>query len=111
MPTVPSKVLSVVKDSNVGTVEEDLTDPITSGKRAIIKYFGAAIPGTGVVDLYFGDGSSWDLVRSVAGGTYEFKDINEDFVGDGVKRFKVIRTRQGAGGPLAIKAWFKAIER
>jgi hypothetical protein len=108
---MPAKIaLTHRVESEVGTISEFETNPITIGKRATVKYFGAAIPGTGIVDLHFGTAGNWQFLRSIASTTYEFSNINEDFVGDGIKKFKITRTRQGGGGPLAIKTWFKAIE-
>ena len=105
------KLLEIRSETLVGATVEDLTDPVEDGKRAIVKYFGAAIPINGVVDLHWGSVAGWQYVRSIAATTYEFSDLNEDFIGDGIKRFRITRTKTGGGGPLAIKTWFKAIEQ
>lgn len=105
------KVLKLVIDSDIsGAEDEFFTDSVTAGKNAMVQIFGAAIPGTGMVSIYWGSDSTWTLIRAVAQGTYEFSRINESFLGDGVKTFKLTRTKQGGGGPLAIKSWFKAVE-
>ena len=106
-----SVVLRLNIDTNLGgATDEYFTDPVTSGARGIVQIFGAALPGQGLVELHWGDDiGGWDLIKAVAGGTYEYL-MNEEYLGDGVKMFRVRRSKIGGGGPLAIKSWFKAIE-
>ena len=105
------KVLKLIVNGDIsGPEDEFLTAPVTEGKSGKVQVFGAAIPGTGLVSIFWGVGSEWELIRAIAQGTYEFAVINESFLGDGLKRFKLVRTKQGGGGPLAIKSWFKAVE-
>lgn len=107
-----SKRHKIRLESDVGNApDESFSDPVADGARATVKDFGASIPGTGSVDLHWGQGTTWELIRSVSSTTYEFTKINDDFNGDGVKQFRVTRTKFGGGGPLAIRAWFDAIER
>jgi hypothetical protein len=105
-------VLKLAIDTDLGgATDEFFTDPVTDGARGIVQLFGAALPGQGIVELHWGDPvGGWTLIRAVAGGTYEYPRIYDEFLGDGVKMFRVTRTKIGGGGPLAIKSWFKAVE-
>jgi len=104
------KLLVLIVDSDIsGSEDEFFTDAVADGESAKVQLFGAAIPGTGMVAIYWGSDTEWRLIRAIAQGTWEFAEINQDFLGDGVSRFKLVRTKQGGSGPLAIKSWFKAV--
>ena len=105
-------VLKLVLDSDLGgATDEMVTDPVADGKRGIVQIFGAALPGQGIAEIHFGDDvGGWEFIRAIAGTTYEFSRIYEDFLGNGVKMFRLRRTKVGGGGPLAMKTWFKAVE-
>ena len=105
-------VLKLVVESDLGGATDDsFTDPVTDGKRGIVQIFGAALPGQGLVELHWGDDvGGWTLIKAIAATTYEFSSIYEDFLGDGVKMFRLRRTKAGGGGPLSMKTWFKAVE-
>lgn len=94
-----------------GATDEMYTPPVANGKRGIVQIFGAALPGQGIVELHWGDdGGGWEFIRAIASNTYEFSAINEDFLGDSVKMFRVRRSKAGGGGPISMKSWFKAVE-
>lgn len=105
------KSYRIILEDSVSSDTETFTDPITDGKKANIKLFGAAFPGSGWVELHWGDNAGgWQFIRAIADTTYEFKDINEQFEGNGVKMFRVTRSKSGGGGNKAMKVWFRAME-
>ncbi len=61
---------------------------VPSGSIARIRSFGAASPSVFVV-LEWGQGSSWDVVHAIYG--YASPIISGDYIGDGVKAFRVRR--------------------
>lgn len=94
-----------------GPTDDTFTDPVTDGKMGIVQTFGAALPGTGLVELHWGDDiGGWVFIKAIAATTYEFQKIYEEFIGDGVKMFRVRRSKAGGGGPISTKVWFKAVE-
>lgn len=105
-------VLKLVLESDLGgSTDDSFTDPVSDGKRGIVQIFGAALPGQGLVELHWGDDvGGWTLIKAIAATTYEFNSIYEEFPGNGVRMFRLRRTKAGGGGPLAMKIWFKAVE-
>ena len=100
-----------IDEDLAGPTDDMFTVPIAVGKMGIVQTFGAALPGNGLVELHWGDNvGGWIFIKAVAATTYEFKEIYEDFIGDGVKMFRVRRSKSGTGGPISMKVWFKAVE-
>ena len=86
------------------------SDVVANEARAVVGNFGAAIPTNGVIDLEWGsDGTGWRLVRSII-GCHEFKKIDEDFLGDGIKRFRLKISKAGGAGPMQTRYWFYAFQ-
>ena len=109
MATVVLKL--TLEDDLSGPTSDSFTPPVVAGKRGIVQTFGAALPGQGLAELHWGDDvDGWSFIKAIAATTYEFKDIYEEFLGNGLKMFRVRRSKAGGGGPISTRVWFKAVE-
>lgn len=106
------KTFGINKASKVGNQPvEYYSDPVPDKKIMKILYFGAAIPSTGIVSLEWGDDSNgWELVKGIATGTYEFPMVNQDFLGNGEKKFKITKKKNSQQPDMDILCWFKTVE-
>ena len=116
-PALGVSEIKILREDNVTAGAPSITDSIVipAGVVVTMKKFGCADPPTSggignIIKLRWG---------SVAGGfetilpctlIYEFKDINRDVMGDGVKHFRISRENKGAG-PKTIFVWFNALVR
>ena len=84
---------------------------IPNGKTVRLREFGGCAPmigdgKDGFIGLQWGSGGTWD---SLAVGCHEFqRKLNSDFVGDGSKRFRIVRINESASNRYIV-AWLDAI--
>jgi hypothetical protein len=105
---VESAVAQGATDISLGTV-------IPNGETVRLLKFGGyerlLSSNTGIIALQIGSGGTWQTIRAGGGGTpFEF-ELNKNYVGDGVKRFRlVLQNKDPAGGPAKeMVAWIEAI--
>jgi hypothetical protein len=93
--------ISVSKDDNVAGLTDDVTQSgiVATGKTVKILRFGGVDPKIAdaldsVVLLQWGSGATWKTIRAGT-DTFDF-EVNQDFVGDGTKRVRVVRANRSA---------------
>lgn len=94
----------------VGTTV-DMTPVIPSGKVVTIKKFGGFDPAVGdnkdsIIALQWGSGTTWTTIKA-GGKCFEF-DMQRDFIGDGSKRFRLVRVNRSAQIKIIV-AWLEAL--
>jgi len=95
---------------NAGATDTNLSPIVPNGKSAVVLVFGGALlfEATGsYVALQWGDASGgWQTVRVIAKeGEYH---LNREFIGDGVKRFRIVR-RNTDTSARPIIAWIEGL--
>ena len=100
----------IMKDGSVaaGNTQVDMTPIIPVGKRILLKRFGGCSGVTaGFCGVQFGDSvGGWTTIRSLT-NTYEFP-IGTEFIGDGVKRFRIVRQNDSTTAKY-MAAWLEAL--
>lgn len=77
---------------------------IPNGKKVTLQSFGGSSYGEDFLALQWGSESTWETVRSFYGTlNLHFK---KDFVGDGAKRFRLIRYSSGS---RRVFVWVEAL--
>ena len=97
---------------NAGQTNLRLSPIIANGVKIKIKKFGCFVrskPENGIVALQWGSGSSFDTIRAIS-GIFEL-EINKIFVGDGVKRFRLVRINKSILDNFEIATWYEAYTR
>ncbi len=86
------------------TVDMNQTAVVGNGVTVRVQVFGGSDLGqTGnYYALQWGSGTSWKTIRA-AGGTIELS-LNKAFKGDGIKRFRIIRSNEQSV-PKRITVW------
>lgn len=84
----------MMKDSAVAasTIDVDQLPIIPNGISVNLMTFGGTVPkpdAGSYVAIQWGSGAAWETIRAIS-GTFEFT-IEKEFVGNGVKRFRVVR--------------------
>ena len=87
------------------------TPVIPTGKIVTLKKFGGFDPRIGdyidsIIALRWGSGGSWTTIR--AGGQMFDLDLSIDFVGDGAKKFQIVRQNKSVVSKVII-AWVEAL--
>ena len=79
-----------------------------NGKRVLLQKFGGCSGVTaGFCAIQWGDaGGGWTTIRAIS-GTAEFI-INQEFTGDGTKRFRIARQNDGTPAKY-MAAWAEAL--
>jgi len=91
-----------------GDTDLKLSPIIPNGKRVTLKVFGGCTPqinndDTPIIVVQWGSGTTWQSIRA---GCKMFNfELNRDFLGDGVKRFRLIRENGHVTGSNIIIAW------
>lgn len=108
-----STEINIVKDNDVATGNTiDQSQIVPNGKTVVAKRFGCIDVAINdgkdsVVVLQWGDtGSGWTTIRACSRNT-EFL-VNRTFVGDGSKRFRIIRMNKSAV-TKTIVYWIEAL--
>lgn len=106
-----TKIDLVFDDSIVPGLPGDIKQSpvIPNGKIVRVLNMGWSCPlDSSIAAIQFGSGGSWNTFR----GGYGNLDIKftkgVDFVGDGVKRFRLIRINAGTGNQVLV-VWFGAV--
>lgn len=111
MAATPKTRISLFFDTNVNANSTDLQlgAVVPNGRSVSIKRFGGSVPDgiNGAVALQWGSGGSFTTIRAIQ-REMEFKELGE-FVGDGVKRFRLARINRQTLGAQAIVAWLEAV--
>ncbi len=107
----PKTTINQVEDNSVdaGANEIFTSGIIPTGKVIKLRKFGCAIPeannGSYVV-VQWGNGSGWQTVRAcVSQADFVLK---KDFLGDGVKRFRIVRHNGHTSAQIMVY-WIEAI--
>jgi len=101
---------SVPKSGGTAVWESDV---IPTGKTFRLKVFGCYDPpvgdGTGsIVHLEYGEGATWETIRVIGYGTHNH-EVNQEYVGDGVKKFRITRTNNSSKDKI-IYTWFEGFQ-
>ena len=101
---------NIMKDGivNAAITQTDLTPIIPIGKKVLLKRFGGcAGENAGFCAIQFGDNAGgWITIRALT-GTYEFL-VGTEFIGDGVKRFRIIRQNDSTAAKY-MSAYLEAL--
>jgi hypothetical protein len=88
---------------------------IPNGKTIMVTKFGGyervQSVSTGIIALQIGSGAAWTTIRVGGGGApFEF-DLQRTFVGDGIKKFRIVRINKdpAASSPKEMAAWIEAV--
>jgi|SRR3990172_7764380 len=108
-------LIEIIEDSELNGTETliKLTDPIPAGLTVVIREFGGVVVASnskeGYVKLQWGSDVPTPVWQTIRAGTGFFNlHLNKDFVGDGVKRFRIIRENK-ASQKQVIVAWLDAL--
>ena len=64
---------------------------------------------TGIIALQWGNGTTWKTVRAGGGGFFDINFLKgKDFLGDGVKQFRLVRQNKSAVEKI-LAAWLVAL--
>ena len=100
----------IMKDGLVaaGSTQVDMTPIIPIGKIILLKRFGGCSGITaGFCAVQFGDSvGGWTTIRALT-DTYEFP-IGTEFIGNGVKRFRIIRQNDSTAAKY-MSAYLEAL--
>ena len=85
---------------------------IPNGKTVRVRKFGGFDPDIGdnkcgFITLQWGNGGGWETIRAGGCGSFEFV-LLRDFVGDGVKRHRIIRTNNSVSAKDMV-AWAESL--
>jgi hypothetical protein len=108
--------IDLVYDDSIGATTTDLKTSavIPNGKTVKVFNFGGYDPRLGdgidsLIVLQWGAGSSWQTVRAGGGGTFDHSwPSGRDFIGDGIKRFRLIRQNKSSTAKPLV-AWLMAV--
>jgi hypothetical protein len=108
--------IDLIFDDSIGATTTDIKTGaiVASGKTVRLFNFGGYDPRIGdgidsLIVLQWGSGTSWQTVRAGGGGTFEHSwKSGQDFNGDGVKRFRLIRQNKSTSAK-PIVAWMMAL--
>lgn len=89
---------------------------VAAGKTVRLMRFGGyersmSANTTGIIALQWGQGASWETIRAGGGSTpFDFV-LNRTFIGDGSKKFRLVRQNRDPGGTAAkeMVAWIEAV--
>lgn len=108
------QTIDVLIDSSVGASSTDVYESpiIPSGKTVRILSFGGMDPLVGdgigsIIALQWGKNGAWKSIRAISGCTIEF-DLKKDFIGDGEKKFRLIRMNKSNSSKV-IGAWIDGV--
>lgn len=102
-----TSIFNIVDTDVAGsTVDTTLTAVVPAGKSVKVLTFGGSTLGLSgnYFALQWGSAASWQTIRA-AGGTFEFP-LGKAFVGDGTKRFRLVRANTQASA-TRIVAWLE----
>jgi hypothetical protein len=97
-----------------GATEINQSAIIPDGKILRLITFGGyermVAATSGIIALQFGSGAAWQTIRVGGGGVFEF-ELNKNYFGDGVKRFRLVRQNKDPVGSVAkeMVAWVEAV--
>lgn len=94
------------------TTNTRLSPIVPAGTEVTIKKFGCFVRAStekAIVAIQWGSGGSFQTIRAIS-GVFEL-NINRVFIGDGVKRFRIVRINKTALETFEIAAWFEAMTR
>ena len=102
----------VMIDSSIGASASlaELGEIIPTGKIARLSNFGGYDPigsdGVGaIISLQWGSGNSWLTIRVGGFGSFDFNwEKGVDFIGDGTKRFRIVRQNRSSVAKV-ISVW------
>lgn len=111
---MPSKTKhSLMYDSSIaaGVTDVQTTPSIPVGKKVRLQSFGGFDPSIGdgidsMIAIQWGAGTTWQTIRA-GGKVFEFQ-IGRDFLGDGAKRFRLVRQNKSASAKIIV-AWLEAL--
>jgi hypothetical protein len=99
-------------DAKMAPGNDIVQSPIVpNGKNVRLREFGGCTPAIGdgidgFIGLQWGSSGSWE---SIAIGCHEFqRELKRDFLGDGTKRFRIVRMNESAVNRYIV-AWLDAI--
>ena len=97
------------------TTDTQLSAIVPTGQVVFLKSFGGSdVKNAGndpdsIIAIQWGSGVSWTTIRAGSGQFFE-TTVGAEFVGDGVKRFRLVRqNRASAAHPIG--AWVTAVVR
>lgn len=100
----------VIEDGSVLSLSNTVKTSaiVTNGKRMLLQKFGGCSGLTaGFCGVQWGDAAGgWVMIRALS-GTYEFI-VNQEFIGNGVKRFRIIRQNDSTATKY-MAAWAEAL--
>lgn len=99
-----------------GATATDNSAIVPAGKTVRLVRFGGyersiSANTTGIIALQWGQGAAWETIR-VGGGPTPFDFIlNRTFIGDGAKRFRIVRQNRDPALSAAkeMVAWVEAV--
>lgn len=101
-------------DSNVaaGATDVQASDIIPATATVRILSFGGFDPNIGdskdgIIGLQYGSGTNWKTLRAGGGGVFDFNS-KIDIVGDGTKRFRLVR-KNNSSTPKSLICWLYAV--
>jgi hypothetical protein len=101
-------------DSNVAAnaIEMMQSDVIPQNKTVRLSCFGGFDPAIGdgkasVIAIQWGFGTNWKTLRAGGGGPFEY-NVNIEVVGDGNKRFRLVR-KNNSGTAKTLICWLFAV--
>lgn len=94
---------------NAGIEDKKQTPIVTNNKIVRIVELGWSCASNDIAIFQWGDDlGGWETIRG-GYGNMSFSNLFKDFIGDGVKRFQIIRNNNG-GSPRPIIVWFEIVE-
>ena len=105
--------INITKSETYAVGPTNVDSPIVaSGKRVLLKKFGCLDPNIGdnidsVVVLQWGKTGDWTTIRACT-KIYEFNIKRDEFIGDGVKKFR-LKVINNSAVPKTIGFWIEAL--
>jgi len=102
----------LIFDNSIPSGTDVNTTPIIpDGKIVKLQRFGGFDPAIGdgidsIIALQWGGGGSWTTVMA-SGKAFDF-NLSRDFVGDGAKRFRLVRQNKSSSDKIIV-AWLEAL--
>ena len=109
-------VLDDYRDDTVAGDDSDITlyPEIPAGETWVLRRFGGALRGRGVVALQLrtavGPPDTWVTLRAVIGPGHAEFEIDRGYAGDGVNRFRVVRLEE-SGSAQDIISWIEGFKK
>ena len=111
MPKLSKTRFTLFFDSVIAADSSDaqLTPVVPNGKKVRLLEIGwsASILDDSMVAVQWGNAGNWTTIRSGYGTIC--LHLNKDFIGNGTKRFRIIRQNKHATEEKIVMAWLEAI--